>query len=160
MPNYFQPDDRSKFYLILFLQAAFLVLFIVFRLMDADEGIYLNAANLVTKGLLPYHEFFSNQMPYISYLYAPISGFGMNSLYAGRLFSALLSLIMSIVLYQTVRRISENSIYPLIAVFLFGLNGLTLTWHSTIKTSVVSDFFGFLGFVLFLNFLIGLHSDW
>ena len=155
MPNYFQSDDRSKFFLILLLQAAFLVLFIVFRLMDADEGIYLNAANLVTEGLLPYHDFFSNQMPYISYLYAPISGFGMNSLYAGRVISVLLSLIMSLVLYLTVRRISDNSIYALITVFLFGLNGLTLTWQSTIKTSVVSDFFGFLGFVLFLQFLTG-----
>ena len=155
MLNFVQSDHQLKFVLILLLQATFLVLFVVFRLMDSDEGIYLNAANLVAKGLLPYHDFFSNQMPYISYLYAPISGFGMNSLYAGRVISALLSLVMSIVLYRTVSRNSDNSFYALTAVFLFGMNGLTLTWHSTIKTSVVSDFFGLLGFVLFLNFLIG-----
>ena len=127
--------------------------------MDSDEGIYLNAANLVKNGLLPYHDFFSNQMPYISYFYAPISGFGMNSLYSGRVISGILSLIMSIVLYREVRQMCDNSTYALIAVFLFGLNGLTLTWHSTIKTSTLSDFFGFLGFLLFIRFLTGVSRN-
>src|SRR5205807_1747646 len=64
----------------------------LFRLVDADEGIYLLNAKEVLNGSLPYHDFFYPQMPLLPYVYGLwMKLFGV-SWYSGRLLSALLAI--------------------------------------------------------------------
>lgn len=144
---------KYLFIIILMFQIALLFIFVFTRLMDGDEGIYLHAANLVQQGLIPYYDFFYMQMPYLPYVCAPVSNFGFDSLFYGRVISVILSILIELILFLYAFKISKDARISLICLFLFGSNGLTLTWHSTIKTSIFSDFFGFLSFILFVLFI-------
>ena len=132
------------------LQAAALLVFIAFRLVDADEGIFLHAARLVRWGGVPYHDFFYMQMPYLPYAYAPVAGAGMEALFLGRLLSGALSLGMGLLVYFAARRLGADVQTGLVLLVLFGLNALTLAWHSTVKTPALADASGLAGAVLFV----------
>ncbi|MFQ6031614.1 MAG: hypothetical protein ACE5K2_01725, partial [Candidatus Zixiibacteriota bacterium] len=129
----------KAFLLILIFQILFLVIFALFRLIDWDEGGYLSAAYQVRCGKIPYLDFLYPQMPYVPYVYSPISGFGFASLFWGRLISAFASLILGIALFWVAYKSSKDAKLSLFLFFLYSFNGLFLTWHCTVKTLVLSD---------------------
>ena len=142
------------FWIILLLQLLFLSVFVFFRLIDYDEASYLSAAHLVANGKLPYIDFFYAQMPYVPYAYSPVSGFGLSSLFWGRLISSLAGLVLGIALFRLAYKLSRNARLSLFLFFLYGSNGLLLAWHSVVKTLVISDLFGFISFILFVSYLL------
>lgn len=143
----------KAFLLILIFQILFLVIFALFRLIDWDEGGYLSAAYQVRCGKIPYLDFLYPQMPYVPYVYSPISGFGFASLFWGRLISAFASLILGIALFWVAYKSSKDAKLSLFLFFLYSFNGLFLTWHCTVKTLVLSDLFGFFSFIFFASYL-------
>lgn len=142
------------FLTILLMQAVLLSVFVLFRLIDYDEASYLSAAYLVKMGKLPYVDFFYAQMPYIPFAYSPISGFGLSSLFWGRLISALAGIILGMALFWFAYKFSKDIKSSLFLFFLYSFNGLLLSWHSVVKTLVLSDLFGFLSFIFFAYFLV------
>jgi hypothetical protein len=142
------------FWIILVLQLLLLLAFVFFRLIDYDEASYLSAAYMVANGKLPYIDFFYAQMPYVPYVYAPISSFGLASLFWGRLISALAGLILGIALFRFAYKFTQDAKLSLFLFFLYSFNGLLLPWHSVVKTLVISDLFGFLSFIFFASYLI------
>lgn len=142
------------FWIILILQFLLLLTFVFFRLIDYDEASYLSAAYLVANGKLPYIDFFYAQMPYVPYVYSPVSTFGLASLFWGRLISALAGLVLGIALFWFAYKFSKDAKLSLFLFFLYSFNGLLLTWHSVVKTLVISDLFGFFSFILFASYLM------
>lgn len=147
------------FLTILLMQALLLSTFVLFRLVDYDEASYLSAAYLVKAGKLPYLDFFYAQMPYVPYAYSPVSDFGWSSLFWGRLISALAGLILGIALFWFAHKFSKDVKLSLFLFFLYSFNGLLLTWHSVVKTLVISDLFGFLSFIFFASYLMSEDGD-
>lgn len=147
------------FLTILLVQALLLSTFVLFRLVDYDEASYLSAAYLVKAGKLPYVDFFYAQMPYVPYIYSPVSDFGLASLFWGRFISALAGLILGMGLFWFAYRFSKDVKLSLFLFFLYSFNGLLLTWHSVVKTLVISDLFGFLSFIFFASYLMSEDGD-
>jgi len=129
------------------------LVFVFFRFVDADEGLYLNSAYLVKQGQTPYFDFFYPQAPLLPYVYAPIADLGINSLFLGRLISLLISLILGLVLFFYYRRITSDTKGALGLYFFYTFSGLILVYHPVVKTYAWSDLFGFLSFILLTNFL-------
>jgi hypothetical protein len=144
------------FWFLLVFQAIFLLGFVFLRYVDADEGLYLETANLVKNGKLPYLDFFYNQMPYLPFAYSLISGFGFSSLFLGRLISASASLLLGLLLFWFTYKSTRDAEIALLVFFLYGFHGLTLTWHSTVKTSTFSDLWGFISSIFFISYLSAL----
>jgi len=142
------------FLIILLAQAILLSMFVFFRLIDYDEASYLSAAHSVKIGKLPYVDFFYAQMPYVPYAYAPVSSFGLASIFWGRLISALASLVLGLALFWFTHKSSKDVKSSLFLFFLYSFNGLVLTWHSVVKTLVLSDLFGFFSFIFFASYLM------
>jgi 4-amino-4-deoxy-L-arabinose transferase-like glycosyltransferase len=142
------------FWLILVSQLCLLLVFVFVRLIDHDEGAYLSAARLVKQGKLPYLDFFYPQMPYLPYALALVSDCGFSSLFCARLISALAGLLLSVLLFSFVYRLSGDARLSLFLFFLYGFNGLTVNWHCVAKTLVFSDLFGFLSFSCFAYYLL------
>jgi 4-amino-4-deoxy-L-arabinose transferase-like glycosyltransferase len=147
-------NQKIAFWTILLLQLCLLLFFVFCRLIDYDEPSYISAGLMVANGKLPYVDFFYAQMPYLSFLFAPVSGYGFNSLFWCRLISALAALILGVVLFRAAHEFFGDPRASLAAFFLYGLSGLLLTWHSTAKTLVVADLFGFISFFFLVRFLV------
>jgi len=141
------------FWLLLAFQVIFLLAFVFLRYVDVDEGFYLEAAYLVKNGKLPYLDFFYIQMPYLPYAYSLTSDFGFSSLFFGRLISAAASLLLGLLLFWLAYKLSGDAKISLLVFFLYGFHGLTLTWHSTVKTSTFSDLWGFFSLFFFISYL-------
>ncbi len=142
------------FALILTFQIVLLLIFVFFRLIDFDEGIYLSAAQLVRGGELPYLDFFYNQMPYLPYVYSIATESGFASLFLGRLISAAASLLLGVLLFWFAHKMSGDAKLSLFVFFLYSFHGLILTWHSTVKTSTFSDLWSFVSFIFFASYVI------
>lgn len=152
-------NQKIAFWAILLLQLVLLLAFVFFRLIDYDEGSYLSAARLVNEGNLPYLDFLYPQMPLLPYVYSPVSQCGLSSLFLGRLISVLAGMLLSILIFFFLLRFSRDAGLSLFLFFLYSFNGLTINWHSVVKTLVFSDFFGFLSFFCFSVYLLrGSHK--
>lgn len=145
--------EKLIFFSLLLLQIVLSLVFVFFRFIDADEGLYLNSAYLVKEGQTPYFDFFYPQAPLLPYVYAPIADLGISSLFWGRLISLLFSLILGLVLFFYYRRITGDSKNSLWLYFFYTFNGLFLAYHPVIKTYAWSDLFGFLSFIFLSEFL-------
>ncbi|MGH8003406.1 MAG: hypothetical protein ACRECJ_01615, partial [Limisphaerales bacterium] len=127
------------------LHAGLLAIFVFYRYIDADEGLYLSAAREALFGRLPYLDFMYVQAPYYPYFIAPFSNFSWGGLFAVRLVSALAPILTGILLFSLARRLwDDKTAFAVWSHWI--LNGLVLTWGSTSKPAGWGDFFLFLGF--------------
>ncbi|EQB62806.1 MAG: Glycosyl transferase family protein [candidate division Zixibacteria bacterium RBG-1] len=146
--------EKLIFFGLLFFQIVLGLVFVFFRFVDADEGLYLNSAYLVKQGQTPYYDFFYPQAPLLPFVFAPIADGGINSLFLGRLISLLISLILGLLLLFYYRRITTDSKSSLWLYFFYTFNGLFLVYHPVVKTYAWSDLFGFLSFIFLSEFLL------
>ena len=136
---------RQRVLSLFFLHAGLLVIFVFFRYLDADEGLYLSAAREVFWGHRPYLDFMYVQTPYYPYFLAPLSHFGWSGLFFCRLISALAPLFTGALIFSLARRLwNEKTAFVLWGLWI--LNGLVLVWGSVAKPAGWGDFFLFLGF--------------
>ncbi|MCI0329585.1 MAG: hypothetical protein L0196_01330 [candidate division Zixibacteria bacterium] len=136
---------RQKVSLMVPLHVLLLVIFVFFRYIDADEGLYLSAAREVLLGRLPYIDFMYVQTPCYPYFIAPFSNLGWAGLFVVRLLSTLAPVLTGLLLFSLARRLWDDT--TAFAVWGFWiLNGLVLTWGSVAKPAGWGDFFLFLGF--------------
>jgi hypothetical protein len=87
------PRDKARFVMRLgiLLYALASAIYLAVGQVNADEGWYLYASQLVFRGALPYRDFAFTQMPLLPYVYGVLQILHP-SLFLGRLTSALLSL--------------------------------------------------------------------
>ena len=136
--------------------AAVYVPMALFRLVDADEGIYLLNAKSVLNGDLPYHDFFYPQMPLLPYVYGLwMKLFGV-SWYSGRLLSALLAVALGLIVFDHATRLTGSRPLGILAVSLFASSTLCLAWLSAVKTFSLATFLLFAAYAV----VFSRHHRW
>ena len=130
---------------LLLAQAVLLALAVAFRIVNADEGIFLHAAREVAGGAVPYRDVFFMQGPLTAYLFAPVAGLGWAGLFAARALGAAASLALTAGVGWGVYARTGRPRAAALAVALAGFNGLTLAWHPTATTLVWADALAFGG---------------
>lgn len=105
----------------------------VFRNIDADEGYYGLAAQLVGRGETPYHDFFWPQMPLFPYVYGGWTAVIGHSLASARALSVLIAMAIGLVLALHVRRRFGSWRLGLLATVLFASSSLAFDWLVTGK---------------------------
>lgn len=130
-----------------------LLVFVFFRLMDGDEGIFLRAGQLVHLGQIPYHDFFYMQMPYLPYLLSHFSTMGYGGLIVCRLLAAGASFGLAYSILMVVARLGTDKNIPRLFYGFIIFNGLFLSWQTTVKTQVFSDYFGIVSFLFLTRIL-------
>jgi hypothetical protein len=68
--------------------------------------------------------------------------------------SSTLGIFLSILIFWFSYRFFKEGRLSLFLFFLYGFNGLTLSWHSVVKTLAPSDLFGFISFIFFTFYLL------
>lgn len=131
-------SSKVKVYVVLLINAGailFLNLLLAYtRNVDGDEGLYLEAARLVSQGKLIYLDFFYQQMPLIPYLYAGwMELFGF-SLMSARIMSALFTSAAAWFVLWYVARRTRNVLWVTLASLFLLANGMLLAWAPVIKT--------------------------
>jgi 4-amino-4-deoxy-L-arabinose transferase-like glycosyltransferase len=118
------------------------------RLIDGDEGFYLHSSRLVMEQKLPYLDFFSTQAPLLPYAYGLwMKLFGINW-YSARSFSAFLTTILGMLVYEHVYRETNKWLAGVAAVILFTSSGYIFTWFPIAKT------YSLTGLLLFTVYMI------
>ncbi len=136
---------RQKVVFMVSLHAGLLAIFVFFRFIAADEGLYLSAAREVAAGYHPYLDFAYVHPPYFPYFLAAFAGWGWESLILSRAVSALPSLLVGSVLFLIARRLWNDKIGFTLWGFWI-LNGLLLAWNTVVKPAAWADFFVLLAY--------------
>jgi len=137
--------------LILASQAIVSLFFVFNRIVDADEGFYLAAAQRVADGMMPYRDFFFPQMPLLPFTFFGLSNWGINSLLLLRIVAAFAGVLVTYTMYRIVTVQLKNEKLAAIAAFLVAFNGLSLNWHTTFKPYAFVDLFLIASFGLLLQ---------
>jgi hypothetical protein len=125
---------KQLFLPIFLLQTGFFLFVSRHRFIDGDEGFYLLASRLVTQHKAPYLDFFYTQAPLLPYVYGlwfKLTGFSWIS---ARTLSALLTAVLSALLYEQVCRETEEWRAGVAAVVLFASSSLVFAWMPIVKT--------------------------
>ncbi len=143
---------KSTIYLILS-HFVIVLIFAFTRLIDADEGFYLIAAQEVWNGRTLYTDFFFAQMPYLPYFFSPISDHGFTTLFIARVMGAFASLLTITLFARIICKISINNSVRTSLLFLYAFNALIITWHPLAKTYMFTDFLLMFSFLSYLYYL-------
>lgn len=108
-------------YLLIIFAVIFLYLtaFSIFRINDTDEGYILTSSMRILNGQLPYRDFFIHTPPVTFYAIAGLFRVFGQSLIAARIFTSLIGLLISILLYLISLRIIPSVRYALIPSLIF-----------------------------------------
>jgi hypothetical protein len=115
------------------------------RPIDGDEGFFLMAARLFSKGLAPYHDFFFIHGPAIPYLFGAWFRVVGPGWYAARALSGLISVVIGMALFEHLLRATGRRGWALFGAALFATTGLALGWFSPVKSLGISALCAFCG---------------
>jgi hypothetical protein len=118
------------------------------RLIDGDEGYYLQAARLVSEGKRVYTDFFYPQMPFGAHVYAAWFWLWGRGWYCARLLSSLLAVGTGLLLLEILLRTCGRKRWAILGVALYLATGLGVGWFSIAKS------FGLTAFLLSLGILL------
>ncbi|HEX3941193.1 MAG TPA: glycosyltransferase family 39 protein [Acidobacteriaceae bacterium] len=125
--------------------AVFLACFFEFaachRLIDGDEGFYLLASRLVMEHRTPYFDFFYTQAPLVPYAYGLWMWLFRISWFSARSFSALLTAILGVLIYEHVCHETRKWAAGAAAVILFASSTLIFAWFPLVKTYSLAALF-------------------
>src|SRR5450755_2340512 len=118
------------------------------RFVDGDEGFYLLASRLVLQHKTPYLDFLYTQSPLLPYAYALwIKLFGI-SWFSARTFSAGLTTVLGLLIYQHVSSETRKWAAGLAAVILFLSSTFIFAWFPLVKTFSLASLFLFAAYVM------------
>jgi hypothetical protein len=128
-------SNDKVIYKVFFILSSFYLLFICFfNPVHDDEPFYSYSAQKLFQGGVPYLDFIFHQMPFTLYFYSFTSIFGVWSLLAGRILSALLFLTAVYFLFKIVLKINATKNYRIYFLVLIILNSYLVRWITLIKT--------------------------
>jgi dolichyl-phosphate-mannose-protein mannosyltransferase len=118
------------------------------RFINLDEGFYLLASRLVLQHKAPYLDFFYTQAPLLPYAYGLwMKLFGI-SWFSARHFSAALTIILGLLVYEHVCRETQRWIAGLAAVVLFASSTYIFAWFPLAMTFSLASLFLFGAYVI------------
>ena len=141
-----------KFHVILvvLLQLLFLVPLALDRLIAGDEGFYLIAAKEVSRGALPYIDFFYPQMPLLPFVYGSWMELFGASWKSARVLSALLTSLLGALLFLRLTDLYSKR-WGYVGVLLFASSQFVFPWYITAKTYALSTLLLFAAYMLFVT---------
>jgi 4-amino-4-deoxy-L-arabinose transferase-like glycosyltransferase len=129
------------------------------RFIDGDEGLYLLASRLVREHKAPYLDFFYPQAPLLPYAYGLwMKLFGI-SWFSARSFSATLTTILGLLIYEHVCRETQKWIAGAAAVIVFASSTLIFAWFTLVKAYSLTAVFLF-GVYVIVTRLSPASSPW
>src|SRR5271166_5753286 len=129
------------------------------RFIDGDEGFYILASRLVMEHKAPYLDFFFAQAPLLPYAYGLwMKLFGI-SWFSARSFSATLTTILGLLIYEHVCRETQKWIAGVAAVIVFASSTLIFAWYPLVKTYSLAAVFLF-GAYAIVTRLSSASSPW
>jgi len=143
---------RNIIFVILFAHLVLLGMFAGNRIVDADEGFYLNASRMVGQGMSPYEDFFYTQFAGLPLTFSTFASHGWTSFYLMRGFAALAGLLSAILLTIIVYRITGDGPTAVVALFMYAFSGMSLVWHSVFKVIPFTGFFSLGTFFFWLMY--------
>ena len=126
--------DKVIYKVVFILSSFYLLSICLFNPVHDDEPFYSSSAQKLFQGGVPYLDFIFHQMPSILYFYSFTSIFGVWSLLAGRILSALLFLTAVYFLFKIVLKINAAKNYRIYFLVLIILNSYLVRWITLIKT--------------------------
>ena len=118
------------------------------RLIDGDEGYYLQAARLISEGKRIYADFFHTQMPLGAYLYGAWFWLWGRSWYSARLLSSLLAVGTGLFVLETLLRSCGRKRWAVVGAALYLVTGQAAGWLTISKTFAPTAFLLSLGVLL------------
>lgn len=118
------------------------------RLIDGDEGYYLQAARLVSEGKRIYTDFFYPQMPFGAHVYAAWFWLWGRGWYAARLLSSLLAVGTGLLLLEILLRTCRRKRWAVLGAAVYLVTGQAAGWLT------ISKSFGLTAFLLSLGVLL------
>jgi 4-amino-4-deoxy-L-arabinose transferase-like glycosyltransferase len=117
------------------LSISILISQIWYRPIDRDEGFFIGGAHLMKSGFEIYKDFAFFHLPLIPYIYAGLFKLFQTSIIWGRLFNVIATLLISLLLYLSIRK--ENKPSSRIAVILFLSSFMILNWQVPVKVHCI-----------------------
>jgi 4-amino-4-deoxy-L-arabinose transferase-like glycosyltransferase len=115
------------------------------RPIDADEGFYAGAAQLVAGGSLPYVDFFFPQAPALPFLYAPVAALAPGSLIALRLWSVVFGMVSAVVIGRLLNRFVDDRFARAVGLVMYLANPGVIAWIPVVKTYALANCLVLLG---------------
>ncbi|UCD18298.1 MAG: glycosyltransferase family 39 protein [Candidatus Zixiibacteriota bacterium] len=128
------------FIALLVVHLGLLILFASLRVLDGDEGFYLNATRAVGLGKALYTDFFYTQLTLMPTVFAPLALDGWTSFWTLRGFTVAAGFLSAVLLFAIVLRATRDARSALIALFMYAVSGIILSWHSAYKPLAFSHF--------------------
>jgi 4-amino-4-deoxy-L-arabinose transferase-like glycosyltransferase len=132
---------------------AYAVIICLLRRYDHDEGMYISCANLVSKGFVPYRDFFYTHPPYFLYAIAPFMYLFTYKLLTVRLCSAFLGIVSAFLLSVGILYTEKHrniSLFTVVsAVCLVMLGAVTIYTQSLAWNHQLALFFASCGYWTF-----------
>lgn len=117
-------------YFILFVILSTLTLI---RPINHDEAYYTYASIALSEGKIPFADYLYHQMPLMILVYFPVSFYGIESLFLGRILSIVLLLASYLLIEKFFIRPRYGDKYRVIFSLLFFVNSLLINWTILIK---------------------------
>jgi hypothetical protein len=124
------------------------VCFVIFKPLYSDEGYYFWAAKNVWQGKLIYVDFLYHQLPLLPFIYAPFSDLGIYSYYILRFTSIIFTLLLIILIFRHVLRITGNYNAAVFGALLLVFNGMFIEWNSVIKMYSLDNLLCYMSFYI------------
>jgi hypothetical protein len=118
------------------------------RLIDGDEGYYLQAARLVSEGKRIYTDFFYPQMPFGAHVYGAWFWLWGRGWYSARLLSSLLAVGTGLFVLEILLRSCGRKRWAVVGAALYLVTGQAAGWFT------ISKSFGLTAFLLSLGVLL------
>lgn len=136
---------------------ALIVLFIYSGVLLIDEVEHLHASYFISKGTLPYRDFFEHHHPLFLFLLTPLVAFlPQNSvlvLYVSRLLMTLFSIGTFYYLYKLAKDFLDDKTCALISILIFLSFYPTLYMFSIVKPDTLMHFFFACGLYYFFSYI-------
>ncbi|GEM_PF-2140175 len=150
-------SDQTKKYkyiipAILSVHLILLGIFAAYRIIDADEGFYLNASRMIADGMAPYADFFYTQFAGLPLVFSSVASGGWDSFYTMCAFAVLAGFLSAGFLTLIVYKVTGDLRIAAIALFMYAFSGMSLAWHSTFKVIPFTGFFSLATFYFWLLF--------
>lgn len=138
---------------VLLVHLSLLGIFAAFRNSVFDEGVYMNAARLVHDGQAIYEDFFFPQMMLLPTITSVVAQGGWLSFWVLRGLAVAAGLVSAGLVYALALKLTKNHIHSLIALAVYGLSGLIISWHSIFTAQVFAHLLSLVCFWLwYLHF--------
>ncbi|MEW5923895.1 MAG: hypothetical protein AB1746_07905 [Candidatus Zixiibacteriota bacterium] len=147
-----QKNYRNIVIMLLALHLVLLGIFAANRIVDADEGFYLNAARMISDGMAPYSDFFYTQFAGLPLTFSHLASGGWDSFYLMRAAAVLAGFFSALLLSAIIYKITGNMKSVTIGLFMYAFSGMSLVWHSTFKVIPFTGLFSLAAFYFWLLF--------